>query len=486
MSSREDIPADERLPAVETVRGQALDAGIQAGKESDFSISEDRLNDISLRPMFYTTKTYYVLTIILALIVAWGAACWGYQIVMGMGVTDLRHPVFWGLYISAFVFWVGVSHSGTMVSSILRLSKANWRRPILRGAEAMTVFSLLVAGLFPVIHVGRLWRIYYMFPLPNQRELWVNFRSPLAWDMAAIFVYLTSAFIFLFVGLLPDIALARDYCPAKNWRKGYLKFLALGWRGSHRQWIVYEKVSLYLAIFILMIAPSVHTIVSWDFAMSITPNWHTSIFGPYFVVGAIYSGIAGVITLMVTLRWIFNLDEIIRVTHLTNLSKVLLLMSIMWGYFYFTEFITSWYGNNPTETAIWRWQTDRFGPMLFTMLGINIFSIAALAFDSVRKSPGKLFVIGILVNVAMFIERYLIVVPVLTHRDNPFTWTDYIPSFVESSIAVAAMAWFLLLYALFVKILPIVTVSDIREGNALSCDMAFGNRHIRVHGDAEE
>ncbi len=477
---------DEAFASIGKIQDEAAKRKIVAGDDIDLNMPEQWLNQYSLAPMFFTTKAWFIFSIALALVVANGLSHWLYQIFVGMGVTDLRPPVFWGMYIATFVFWVGVSHSGTIVSSLLRLTSANWRRPILRGAEAMTAFSLIVAGMFPMIHVGRLWRVYYMFPLPNQRELWPNFRSPLAWDMTAISVYLTGSMIFLYVGLLPDIALARDLCPRGNWRKKYLTVLALGWRGTHHTWNVYEHVSTYLAVFILLIAPSVHTIVSWDFAMSITPGWHTTIFGPYFVVGAIYSGVAGVITLMVVLRWIFDLDEIIRQVHLKNLAKLLLVIAILWSYFYFAEFITAWYAKDPVEWRIWEYQWERFPHLLIIMLGGDALVITLLCFSYVRTSPKILFVVTIIVNIGMYVERYLIVVPILSHRDNAFTWTDYFPSQVELAIAAGALAGFLLLYAIFAKLLPIVTVADIREGKVVSGDIKVGNVFARVRAEVED
>jgi molybdopterin-containing oxidoreductase family membrane subunit len=324
-----------------------------------------------------------------------------------------------------------------------------------------------------------------MFPFPNQRELWPNFKSPLAWDMIAIGVYLVSSMIFLYSGLLPDIALARDLCPKNNWRKKYLTIFALGWRGTHHGWKVYEKASTYLAIFILLIAPSVHTIVSWDFAMSITPGWHTTIFGPYFVVGAIYSGVAGVITLMVCLRWIFGLEEIIRFIHLRNLAKLLLVIALLWTYFYFTEFLMAWYAKNPVEWRIWEYQWERYSHLVIIMLGGNVIAITMLCFSKVRSSPISLFIVTIIINIDMYIERYLIVVPVLSHRDNAYTWTDYVPSLVEVSIAAGAMALFLLLYAVFAKLLPIITVADVREGKVVSGDLRIGNALVRVRASLE-
>ncbi|MBI4667412.1 MAG: polysulfide reductase NrfD [Nitrospinae bacterium] len=485
------IPMDEKdncgkLPSFEELRELAARKNIQAGADIDLNMPEGWLNQYSLSPMFFTTRAYFIFTIAAGMVVAWAIALWGYQIVKGMGVTGLRHPIFWGIYIASFVFWVGLSHSGTIVSSLLRLTRAHWRRPILRGAEAMTVFALMVAALFPLIHMGRVWRAYYMFPLFSQRELWPNFKSPLVWDMMAISVYLVSSVTFLYVGLLPDIALARDMCPQFDWRKKYLTVLALGWRGSHRQWMAHERASTLLAVFILLIAPSVHTIVSWDFAMSITPGWHTTIFGPYFVVGAIYSGVAGVIALMILFRWIFKLDEIIRLVHIRNLAKLELAMAIIWSYFYFVEFITTWYGHKPAEWRIWEYQWERFPHLMVIMLGGTAVAIAALSFNRVRNSPLWLFIITMLINVGMYIERYLILVPVLTHRDNPYMWTDYLPSIVEKSIVAGSFAFFFLLYAVFSKLLPVVTVADIREGKFISGDLRIGNTYVRVHADAEE
>ncbi len=479
--------AESSIPSLHFIQSSAqLEGLVSRSPNIDIAMAEERLNELALRPLFYTSKAYFIYVIALSSVIAWAGACWGYQIFTGMGVTDLKHPVFWGLYISTFVFWVGVSHSGTIVSSLLRLSKANWRRPILRAAECMTAFSLIVAGLFPMIHVGRLWRVYYMFPLPNQRELWPNYRSPLAWDMLAISVYLTGSLIFLYIGLLPDIALARDRCHCA-WRRAYLKVLALGWRGTNREWHCYEITSTYLAVLILLIAPSVHTIVSWDFAMTITPGWHTTIFGPYFVVGAIYSGVAGVIMVMVLLRWIFpGLKEIILPMHLNNLSKLWLAIAIIWAYFYFCEYNTAWYAHHPAEWEIWKWQGTRFPCLLVWMLGGTALTIGMLAFEYVRTNPLILFILTFIVNIGMYMERYLIVVPVLSHRDNPFMWTDYFPSFIEISIAVGALAFFILLFFLFIKLFPIITIADIKEGNIITGDLKMGNTTIRIQARLDE
>lgn len=449
--------------------------------DADIYRDEKSFNEHTLRPMFTTTPAYFIFVGALALVMANGFAWFTVQMFVGMGVTGLHEPVFWGSYIATFVFWVGMSHSGTIVSSILRLSQANWRRPILRAAEAMTAFSLLVAGLFPLIHVGRQWRVYYMFPFPNQRMLWPNFKSPLMWDFCAIGIYLTGSMTFLYIGLLPDLAAARDKAIADgNWRQHYLKALALGWRGSHREWAVYNKCSLFLAVVILCIAPSVHTIVSWDFAMTMTPGWHTTIFGPYFVLGAIYSGVAAVITLMILLRWIFKLDDVIREMHIDCLGKLLIVIAILWTYFYFTEFNVTWYSHKPEEWEIWEWQGRRFPHLLWLMVGGSVLTIFLLAWKDIRRSMKAMFAISLLVNAGMYTERYLIVVPVLTHRDNAYMWTDYFPSFTELSVIAASFAYFVFLYAVFIKLFPIVTMADVKEGVLISGDMRLGRHVARV------
>lgn len=469
------------LPDIEKFRDPDTKAAKAHYDDADIYRSEKDFNDHTLRPMFFTTPAYFVFVLALGVVMANGLAWFVVQTIYGLGQTAMHEPLFWGSYIATFVFWVGMSHSGTIVSSILRLSQANWRRPILRAAEAMTAFSLMVAGLFPLIHVGRLWRVYYMFPLPNQRMLWPNFKSPLMWDMMAIGIYLTGSMTFLYVGLLPDIAVARDRAIAQNnWRRHYLRFLSLGWRGSHREWSVYNKASMFLAVIILCIAPSVHTIVSWDFAMTMTPGWHTTIFGPYFVVGAIYSGIAAVITLMIMLRWIFKLDDVIRALHIDCLAKLLIVIGLIWTYFYFCEFNVVWYSNKPEEWGIWEWQAERFPYHLWIMVGGSVLNIFLMSWRRIRANMVAMFFISLFVNVGMYIERYLIVVPILTHRDNVYKWTDYFPSTTELCIIVASFAYFVFLYAIFIKLFPIVTMADVKEGVVISGDVKLGRHAVRV------
>ncbi|WP_303721734.1 NrfD/PsrC family molybdoenzyme membrane anchor subunit [Malonomonas rubra] len=421
-----------------------------------------RMNREMLSSMSPPTWRWYLLAAVLGAVVAFGLYAFTVQVTTGMGVTGINRPVMWGIYIISFVFWVGLSHSGTMVSAILRLSKASWRRPILRGAEAMTVFSISVAGLFPLIHLGRNWIFYYLLPYPNQRGLWPNFRSPLLFDMVAINTYIIGSTIFLYIGLLPDLAVVRD-C-SSGWKKKIYAILAMGWRGSAEQWQVFSRGSTLLACLIIPVAVSVHSIVAWDFAVTLVPGWHSTIFAPYFVIGAITSGVAAVITLMIVIRKLFKLEEFLQPVHFDNMAKLLLAVCLLWSYFYFSEVFTTWYAHKPIEWEIFSFMSSRYGIMLLIMmLGNTIVPIIGLCFRQVRRSLPALLVITLLVNLAMFIERFLIVVPSLSHKNIPFIWGSYTPSWVELAIMVASFALFFLLYTLFAKFFPILAITDVRE-----------------------
>ncbi|MBE0597618.1 MAG: polysulfide reductase NrfD [Desulfuromonadales bacterium] len=405
---------------------------------------------------------WYLLAFVLGAVVAFGLYAFTVQVTTGMGVTGINLPVMWGFYIVNFVFWVGLSHSGTMVSAILRLSHATWRRPILRGAEAMTVFSITVGGLFPLIHLGRNWVFYYMLPYPNQYGLWPNFRSPLLWDMMAINTYILGSTIFLYVGMLPDLALVRDRSQGR--RRLFYALLSLGWRGTAHQWRLFARASTMLAALIIPVAVSVHSIVAWDFAVTLVPGWHSTIFAPYFVIGAITSGVAAVITLMIVIRKAFRLEEFLLPLHFDNMGKLLLAVTLLWSYFYFAEVLTLWYAHEPIEWEMFRYMAERYGWLLFLMiLGNTLLPISLLTFRRIRRSIPAMLGITLMVNVAMFTERFLIVVPPLSHKNIPFVWGSYTPSWVELSVMAAAFAGFGLLYLLFAKFFPIVAVTDVRE-----------------------
>jgi Ni/Fe-hydrogenase subunit HybB-like protein len=435
--------------------------------------SDSRLNDEMLSSLQPPTLRWYALAAFLGGVVALGLYAFTHQLLTGMSVTGLNRPVMWGLYIINFVFWVGLSHSGTMVSAILRLSQANWRRPILRAAEAMTVFSITVAGLFPLIHLGRNWVFFYLIPYPNQRGLWPNFRSPLLWDAMAITTYIIGSTLFLYLGMLPDLAVVRDR--STGWRRTVYAILAVGWRGTAREWVIYHQASTLMAALIIPVAISVHSIVAWDFAVTVVPGWHSTIFPPYFVIGAILSGVAAVITLMIIVRKAFHLEEYLTPLHFDNMGKLLLVIALLWSYAYFVEVQTIWYAHEPIEWEVFSFMSGTYTPMLILMLfGNSLLPVTALCFRKVRRSIGAMLVISLLVNVGMFIERFLIIVPSLSHKNMPFVWGIYRPSWVELSITAAAFAGFALLYAVFSKLFPMVALSDVRELESRQAEVPMG------------
>src|SRR5215210_865209 len=312
--------------------------------------ADQRINTVLLRPLMQTSWRFYVLVALLGAIVAAAFVGWLSQVTFGFGITGIRWPVYWGFYVTSFVFWIGISHAGTLISAILRLVNAGWRRPVTRCAEVITVFALMIGAMFPIIHLGRPWLAFWLMPYPNQRQIWPNFRSPLAWDFFAINTYLTGSVLFLFLPMIPDLALVRDR--STGWRRKVYGALSFGWRGTTTQWNRLESAMQIMAVAILPVAVSVHTIVSFDFSMANVPMWHSTIFGPYFVAGAIFSGIAGLIIAMAALRKALHLEDYLLPLHFENLGKLLLMMSLLWGYFVFNERLTGWYGNDEAEMNI--------------------------------------------------------------------------------------------------------------------------------------
>ena len=380
-----------------------------------------------------------------------------------MGSAGINRPVYWGLFIATFVFWVGISHAGTMISAVLRLLKADWRRPITRGAEAMTAFALLMAGLFPFIHLGRVWKFYWMLPYPNNRFMWPNFQSPLMWDMVAIFTYLIGSTLYLYLALIPDLAMARDH--TGRWRQKLYRVLSLGWRGTEAEW---HKLHRALSIFSVAIIPiflSVHSIVAWDFAVTIQPRWHSTIFAPYFVIGAVYSGLAALALILVIVRKGMKLQEFLRAEHFDALGKLVMIAGMAWVYFWFAGFIVEWYGNEPVTRELIREEiSGSLAPLFYLQMSANLIPIAMLVFKKVRTTPWLLLLASILVNVGMFTERVLIVIGSLQRNFMPFNWGDYRPTWVEVSIVVMTFAGFTLLYTLFSRVFPYVPVWEIKEG----------------------
>jgi Ni/Fe-hydrogenase subunit HybB-like protein len=423
----------------------------------------DEINEDLLRPLFRTSWRFFVAFIPLALLTLAAFGAFVYQMWNGIGVAGIRRPVFWGFYITDFVFWIGISHAGTLISAILRLANATWRRPVTRCAEVITVFALSIGALFPIIHLGRPWLFFWLIPYPNERTIWPNFRSPLLWDLTAITTYLTGSVSFLLLPIIPDWAVVRDQ--ATGWRKKLFTALALGWRGTPRQWHRLETAMRVMAVVIIPVAVSVHSIVSWDFAMAPIPMWHSTIFAPYFVAGAIFSGIAGLIVAMAFLRKFLRLEEYLQPIHFDNLGKLLLMMVLLWLYFTVSERLTTWYGNQNDEMAVfWLTQRGSFAPLFWLMVICNfLIPFPLLAIKKLRTITGTVIASSTII-VGMWLERFLIIVPSLAHKYLPYSWGSYRPTWVEITITVGTFAGMGMLYLLFAKFVPIISMWELKAG----------------------
>jgi Ni/Fe-hydrogenase subunit HybB-like protein len=422
-----------------------------------------RISDDLLRPLLQTTWRFYVLVAGLGAVVAAGLGTWFYQMYRGFGMTGINMPIYWAFYITNFVFWIGISHAGTLISAILRLVNAGWRRPVTRCAEVITAFALMIGAMFPIIHLGRPWLFFWLVPYPSERLIWPNFRSPLVWDFFAISTYLTGSLLFLFLPMIPDFALVRDR--TSGLRRRIYGVLALGWRGTTRQWRQLETAMQIMAVAIIPVAVSVHTIVSFDFSMAPVPMWHSTIFGPYFVAGAIFSGIAALILAMAALRKFLHLEAYLHPVHFQNLGKLLLMMSLLWAYFIFAERLTTWYGNDSAEMNVFYvTQRGSFSPLFWTMVACNfVVPFVILAIRKLRTIAGCV-VASFSVCVGMWLERFLIVVPSLGHKYLPYTWGHYRPRPVEIVITTATFAAMGLLYVLFSKFVPIISIWELKAG----------------------
>jgi Ni/Fe-hydrogenase subunit HybB-like protein len=422
------------------------------------------INRDLLAPMSTTSTGYVVLVVGLAAVVAAGAGAWFYQLETGMGQTNMHPPIFWSAYIASFVFWIGVSHSGTFISGVLRLSRAEWRRPITRIAELMTLISVIIATLFVFYHLGRSWRWYYLIPYPNQREIWPDFRSPLMWDATAVFTYATSSAIYLYLPMIPDLALARDRIV--GWRRSIYAVLCLGWRGTQRQWQALNTAIRIITPLIVMIMVSVHSIVGWDFGMSLVPGWHTSIIAPYFVVGAVHSGLGMVVIGLYLIRRIYRLESYIRLEHFDKMGKLLVVTTLTLAYLYFAEQLTVWYARIPDHIAVQRsMMSGPYAVPHWTMIGlIYVLPLLTLTLPAFRRWPIGMMCIGISINLGMYLERMLILVPPLAHPRLTYNWSDYAPSWVELTIMAGSMALAILFYVLAVKFVPIISIWEEKEG----------------------
>ncbi len=423
---------------------------------------DSKVNRDLLRVMDGAGPGYWLLLLIAAGSVGAAGAVWFYQVYKGLGIAGYAHPVFWGAYIVTFVFWVGIAHAGTLISAILFLFRAKWRNAINRSAEAMTVMAVLTAAQFLGIHVGRMWKSYFILPYPNQRGLWVNFKSPLLWDTVAISTYATISILFLFVGLIPDLAIARDRF--SGWRKLLYTLLAGGWQGTSRQWKAHNRTVLHLSGLATPLVLSVHSVVSWDFAISIVPGWHATIFAPYFVAGAIFSGFAMVLTVMIPVRRIFGLEEYITDYHFENMSKFILLTSIIVGYAYMAEYYVAWYsGVEAEQSAFW---LRAFGPYWISTWVMIIFNGVLpqlLWISKLRTNVPFLFVLSVLINIGMWFERYVIIIGGLSREYDPAVWGVYTPNAAELTIVAGSFGFFAMLFLIFIKLFPVIAISEIKE-----------------------
>ena len=391
-----------------------------------------------------------------------GAAMLAYQVGTGVGVWGLMVPVAWAWDITNFVWWIGIGHAGTLISAILLLLKQTWRTSINRFAEAMTLFAVACAGIFPLFHTGRPWLAYWLLPYPNTMGVWPQFRSPLIWDVFAVSTYATVSLLFWFVGLIPDLATLRDRSQSRTGRVIY-GMLAMGWRGSAHHWYRYETAYLLLAGLATPLVVSVHTVVSFDFAVAIVPGWHTTIFPPYFVAGAIYSGFAMVLTLSIPIRAVYGLEDFITMRHLQNMAKVMLVTGLIVAYGYTTEAFIAWYSADKYEGfMLFNRVTGPYAPAYMALLLCNVVIPQALWFKRVRTNVVVLFVISLIVNVGMWLERFVIIVTSL-HRDFlPSSWGNYSASFWDWSTFVGTIGLFLALLFLFLRFLPMISIFEMR------------------------
>ncbi len=428
------------------------------GGHTNHSITERVCSIVENPP----TKAWYVAFAISFSVLGLLGLMIGYLVITGTGVWGVNNPVGWGYAIINFVFWVGIGHAGTLISAILFLCRQKWRTGINRAAEAMTIFAVICAGTFPGIHVGRAWFAYWMFPLPNQMEMWPNFRSPLLWDVFAVSTYFTISLLFWYMGMIPDLATLRDRAkhPLRRFAYG---LLSIGWSGSNRQWHVYERAYLILAALATPLVLSVHSVVSFDFAVAQLPGWHTTILPPYFVAGAIFSGFAMVVTLLVPCRHYFNLKDIITMRHLENMNKVIMLTGMIVGYAYATEFFIAWYGGNKTET--FAFINRAFGPYgwsYWIMVSCNVISPQIFWFKKARTNLVIMFIVSIFVNIGMWFERFVIVISSLANDFLPSSWGYYRPTMIDVGTFVGSFGLFFTLFLLFCRFLPFIAMAEVK------------------------
>jgi len=454
------------------------------GSKSYHDITEDLVSPTEKVP-----SASWVIGFVLAIsALAVGLFCIAWTIWHGIGTWNLNRTVGWGWDITNFVWWIGIGHAGTLISAILLLFRQKWRTGVNRAAEAMTIFAVICAALFPGIHVGRAWVVFYFFPYPNTRgPLWPNFNSPLLWDLFAISTYFTVSLLFWYTGLVPDFATVRDR--AKGFRKKIYNFLSFGWTGAAKHWQRWEYLSLVLAGVATPLVLSVHTIVSFDFATSVIPGWHTTIFPPYFVAGAIFSGFAMVLTLMIVTRKILNLQDYITIAHIESMNKVILATGTIVGVAYLTELFIAWYSGYVYEQfAFFNRALGPYWWSYFGMMACNVITPQFFWFRKIRRSIFWTFLLSIVVNIGMWFERFVIIATTLARDYLPSSWSYYSPTWVEMGIYLGTFGLFFTFYLLFTRVAPVVAIAEVKSilkssGNQYSGKAEPGHHHAHVTVD---
>ncbi|MEP6769251.1 MAG: NrfD/PsrC family molybdoenzyme membrane anchor subunit [Acidobacteriota bacterium] len=456
----------ERGPGAAEPRGQAGEGAAPRGKAAalapgyTFASVSDKIGQIVLSrrtPRFWWIGFLLSFLLVMVLLVSIT-----YLFARGVGIWGNNVPVAWGFDILNFVWWIGIGHAGTLISAILLLLRQQWRTSINRFAEAMTLFAVAQAGLFPILHLGRPWLAYWLLPYPNTMALWPQWRSPLIWDVFAVSTYAIVSALFWYVGLIPDMATLRDRAKSKPFQMVY-GMIALGWRGSARHWQRYETAYLLLAGLATPLVISVHTVVSLDFAVGIVPGWHATIFPPYFVAGAIYAGFAMVLTLAIPLRKVYGLEDFITLRHLQNMAKIMLATGLIVGYGYVMEAFMAWYSGNPNEEfLIWNRMTGPYAHYYWSLIFCNIVTPQLLWFKKVRSNPVTLWFIAMVINVGMWLERFVIIVTSL-HRDFlPSSWGMYAGTIWDWGLLFGTIGLFLALLFLFIRFLPMISIFEMR------------------------
>ena len=441
----------------------ALPEVLRAPELTQGTVTPGSLDDQVLKfPATKPPKAWYIGLAITTSVLALGLSLIGYTVATGIGVWGNNSPVFWAFDIINFVFWVGIGHAGTLISAILFLFRKRWRNAIARFAEAMTIFAVMCAGIFPLIHVGRPWLAFWLFPYPNQRALWTNFRSPLLWDVFAVSTYFSVSAMFWFLGLIPDIASMRDRTTNK-FPKPVYTVLCLGWRGASSHWQHFEKAYLLLAGLATGLVLSVHSVVSFDFAVSLVPGWHMTIFPPYFVTGAIFAGFAMVVIVLVVVRESMQVKNLITDFHLEVMNKVILGMSCLMGYAYIMEGFTAWYSQNEyLHHAFMNIISGTYGWAGWLTITCNIFIPQILWFKKARTSYFWMILVAIAVTVGMWFERFVIIV-ISLHQDYlPSSWHNYAPTLVDYGILLGSFGLFFTLVLLFARVLPVIATTEMK------------------------